>query len=57
MTIEVQRNSKWVNINPEELIDVDLSFCFLPQGYECDIHTVTKVKLDYVSNGIRYPKL
>ena len=35
--------------------DADLSFCFLPQGYENDIHTVTKVKLDYVSNGIRYP--
>lgn len=35
--------------------DADLSFCFLPYGYENDIHTVTKVKLDYVSNGIRYP--
>ena len=35
--------------------DADLSFDFLPQGYENDIHTVTKVKLDYVSNGIRYP--
>ena len=35
--------------------DADCSFCFLPYGYENDIHTVTKVKLDYVSNGIRYP--
>ena len=35
--------------------DADLSFDFLPYGYENDIHTVTKVKLDYVSNGIRYP--
>ena len=30
-------------------------FCFLPQGYINDIHTVTEVRLDYVSNGIRYP--
>jgi hypothetical protein len=35
--------------------DADISFDFLPYGYENDIHTVTKVKLDYVSNGIRYP--
>jgi hypothetical protein len=35
--------------------DADLSFDFLPYGYENEIHTVTKVKLDYVSNGIRYP--
>lgn len=27
MTIEVQRNSKWVNVNIEELTDVELCEC------------------------------
>lgn len=27
MTIEVQRNSKWVNVNPEELTDAELCEC------------------------------
>lgn len=35
--------------------DADFSFCFLPQSSEYDIHTVTEVELNYVSNGIRYP--
>jgi hypothetical protein len=27
MTIEVQRNSKWVNVNPKELTDAELCEC------------------------------
>lgn len=27
MTIEVQRNGKWVNVNPKELTDVELCEC------------------------------
>lgn len=27
MTIEVQRNGKWVNVNPDELTDVELCEC------------------------------
>lgn len=27
MTIEVQRNGKWVNVNPEELTDSELCKC------------------------------
>ena len=36
--------------------DSDLGFDFLPNGgYEQDIHTVTKVKLEFVSGTTRYP--
>lgn len=27
MTIEVQRNNKWVNVNPKELTDAELCEC------------------------------
>ena len=36
-------------------VDADNIFDFLPSGYEQDIHTVTKVKLEFVSGTARYP--
>lgn len=35
--------------------DADLSFGFLPSGYEQDIHTVTEVKLEFVFGTTRCP--
>ncbi len=35
--------------------DSDIRWDYLPSVYDNDIHTVTEVKLYYVSNGIQYP--
>ena len=35
--------------------DADIQWDYLPYGYESPIHTVTKVKLEFVSGGTRFP--
>ena len=35
--------------------DSDIYWDYLPSGYESNIHTVTKVKLEYVEGTVRYP--
>ena len=35
--------------------DSDIGWDYLPSGYDSDIHTVTEVKLEYVSGTTRYP--
>ena len=35
--------------------DSDIQCDYLPYGYESSIHTVTKLKLEYVSGGTRFP--
>lgn len=35
--------------------DSDIGWDYLPSGYDCSIHTVTKVKLKFVSGTTRYP--
>ena len=35
--------------------DSDIGWDYLPSGYESNIHTVTKVKLEYVEGTTRYP--
>jgi len=35
--------------------DDDIQCEYLPHGYESDIHTITEVKLEYVSGTTRYP--
>jgi len=35
--------------------DSDIGWDYLPSGYDCSIHTVTKVKLEFVSGTTRYP--
>jgi len=35
--------------------DSDIGWDYLPSGYDCSIHTVTKVNLEFVSGTTRYP--
>jgi len=35
--------------------DSDIGRYYLPSGYDSDIHTVTEVKLEFVSGTTRYP--
>jgi hypothetical protein len=47
MTIEVQRNSKWVNVNTEELTDAELCECLSNIQIDSDeINFISKKEID-----------
>ena len=45
MTIEVQRNGKWVNVNPEELTDAELCECLSDIQIDSD-EFISKKEID-----------
>lgn len=57
---DVRWNSKNKRFNETDdwkkfFADSDIGWDYLPSGYDSDIHTVTEVKLEFVSGTTRYP--